>query len=62
VPNLVGKTLANARSAWKAAGFTGSITSTNGQQGNLKVETQNRTPGACMPATTTITVTVSAKP
>jgi hypothetical protein len=59
VPNLIGKTLAAARSAWKAAGFTGALTSTNGKKGQLIVQTQNRTPGACMPASTTITVTVS---
>jgi hypothetical protein len=60
VPDLVGKTLANARSTWKAAGFTGPLVS-NSQQGNLKVLTQDRTPGACLPATTTITVTVPKK-
>jgi hypothetical protein len=58
VPNLVGQTVANARSAWKAAGFTGAFTPANGQN-KMIVQTQNRTPGACMPPTTTITVTVA---
>jgi hypothetical protein len=50
--------VASARSAWKGAGFTGSFTPANGQN-KMVVQTQNRTPGSCMPPTSTITVTVS---
>jgi hypothetical protein len=49
--------VAAARSAWTGAGFTGSF-SPNGQN-KLIVATQNRTPGACLPPTTTITVTTA---
>jgi outer membrane biosynthesis protein TonB len=57
VPDLVGKKVSAARSTWTGAGFTGSF-SPNGQN-NLTVATQNRTPGACLPPTTTITVTTA---
>lgn len=56
VPNLVGSTVANARSAWTAAGFTGSFTPSSGQTSKIVV-TQSQTPGACLPASTTMTVT-----
>jgi Flp pilus assembly protein TadG len=58
VPDLAnppGETVAQARNEWTAAGFTGAF-SPNGQ--NSKIVTgQNRTPGACLPLATSVTVT-----
>lgn len=59
VPNFVTvppTTVSAARSAWTAAGFTGSFTPANGQN-NKDVTSQNRPAGQCLPASTTITVT-----
>lgn len=58
VPNMVGMTVANARTAWTGAGFTGSFSPTNGQN-NKTVNTQSQTAGACLPVTTTVSVTYS---
>jgi hypothetical protein len=56
VPDLIGLTVATARSAWTAAGFTGAFSPALGQ--NMKiVVSQSATPGDCLPATTTISVT-----
>ncbi len=49
-------TLANARSAWKSAGFTGSFTPGAGQN-NKVVTGQDQTPGSCLPPTTKVVVT-----
>ena len=56
VPDLVGLTVGNARSAWAAAGFTGAFSPANGQTNRI-VATQNRTPGACLPPGTSVSVT-----
>jgi beta-lactam-binding protein with PASTA domain len=56
VPSLVGATVANARAAWTAAGFTGSFNPTHGVATKI-VKTQDRAAGACMPPTTSVTVT-----
>jgi beta-lactam-binding protein with PASTA domain len=58
VPDLVGLTVANARATWTAAGFTGAFGPAFGLNNKI-VETQNRSAGACLPATTTISVTYS---
>ncbi len=58
VPNLVGLTVASARAEWADAGFTGSFTPGAGQN-NKTVETQTQPPGACLPATISVTVTHS---
>jgi beta-lactam-binding protein with PASTA domain len=58
VPDLVGLTVANARAAWTAAGFTGAFSPAFGLN-NKVVESQDRTAGACVPATTTVSVTYS---
>jgi hypothetical protein len=55
VPDLVGRTVQNAKTAWTAAGFTGSFT-VEGK--GPKVQTQDPTSGQCLPATTNIVVTV----
>ena len=56
VPSLVGSTVANARSSWTAAGFTGSFTPATGQSSKIVV-TQSQAPGACLAASTAMTVT-----
>jgi hypothetical protein len=58
VPELRGLTVSAARAAWTRAGFTGAFVPGNGH-GNMIVLTQNRTAGACLPATSTIVVTYS---
>jgi hypothetical protein len=58
VPNLVGLTVANARAAWTAAGFSGSFSPAFGLT-NKVVQTQSETPGACMAAGTSMVVTYS---
>jgi len=55
--NPAPETVAQARSEWTAAGFTGAF-NPNGHTNNT-VTGQNQTPGACLPATTTVTVTYS---
>jgi beta-lactam-binding protein with PASTA domain len=61
VPDLLGLTVANARAAWTVAGFTGAFSPANGHD-NVNVLSQSRTIGACLPATSTITVTYSKSP
>jgi hypothetical protein len=56
VPILIGQTVSHARTAWTAAGFTGSFTPTFGQN-NKVVLTQSELPGLCLPASTSISVT-----
>lgn len=58
MPNLVGLTVANARVEWADAGFTGGFIPIVGLN-NKVVETQNQVVGACLPATTSVTVTHS---
>jgi hypothetical protein len=58
VPLLIGQTVANARTAWADAGFTGSFTPAVGQNNKL-VLTQSQVPGLCLPASTSIVVTHS---
>jgi hypothetical protein len=58
VPDLVGLAVAEARAAWTAAGFTGAFNPAFGLNNKL-VETQDQALGACLPATTTVTVTFS---
>jgi hypothetical protein len=58
VPSLKGKTVQGARTAWTAAGFTGSFTPAHGQDTKV-VQTQSQTAGACLPATTSIVVTAT---
>jgi beta-lactam-binding protein with PASTA domain len=58
VPSLKGKTVQDARTAWTAAGFTGSFTPAHGQDTKI-VKSQNPNPGACLPATTGIVVTAA---
>jgi hypothetical protein len=57
VPDVVGQTIAKARAAWTAAGFTGSFNAPKGPA-NRKVATQSQPAGACLPPGTSITVTV----
>jgi len=56
VPDLVGLTVESARSAWTAAGFTGSFSPSTGPP-KKHVLTQDQTPGSCMPPSTKIVVT-----
>jgi hypothetical protein len=56
VPKLEGLTVADARSAWAAAGFSGAITPGNGHDGKT-VLTQSAPAGACLPAATAVEVT-----
>lgn len=58
MPDLVGQTVAEARATWTAAGFTGAFSPAFGLNNKL-VDAQNQTPGACLPTTTTVTVTYS---
>jgi hypothetical protein len=55
---MVGMTVAKARNAWSGAGFTGAFTAPSGPAKQI-VATQSQTPGACLPADTTVAVTVS---
>jgi hypothetical protein len=60
VPDLMspaGETVGQARSEWASAGFTGAFIP-NGHNNDV-VASQNQTPGACLPASTTVTVTYS---
>lgn len=58
VPNLVGMTVSQARSAWADAGFTGVFTPTVGQNNKI-VESQSQAVGDCLPITVPISVTHS---
>jgi outer membrane biosynthesis protein TonB len=57
VPTLVDQTVQKARTAWAAAGFTGALQAPNGSPKKI-VKTQDQTPGACLPPSTTVVVTV----
>jgi Flp pilus assembly protein TadG/beta-lactam-binding protein with PASTA domain len=61
VPNLVGLTVANARTAWSGAGFTGSFSPPTGFNDPDTVTGQTTNPatvvGACANPSTTVTVT-----
>ena len=60
VPNLVGMTVGQARSAWTAAGFTGSFTPANGQTNKTvtnQVTNPASAPGQCIAPTASVTVT-----
>jgi hypothetical protein len=56
VPDLVGLTVSDARTAWAAAGFTGAFIPLAGHD-NKTVQTQSETAGDCLPTTTGISVT-----
>jgi hypothetical protein len=55
VPEMVGNTVAAARNAWKAAGFSGAFMPIHGHD-TMIVQKQDQTAGACLPATTAIVV------
>ena len=60
VPNLVGMTVGEARSAWAAAGFTGSFTPANGQTNKTvtnQVTNPASAPGQCIAPAASVTVT-----
>lgn len=62
VPNLVGLKVSAARSAWTAAGFTGSFSPSNGQNNKTvtnQVTNPSSAPGQCIAATASVTVTYS---
>lgn len=61
VPNLVGSTVAAARTAWTAAGFTGSFAPAKGHDAWI-VQTQSQGAGGCLPVATAITVTAARTP
>ena len=56
VPDLVGRTVSNARAVWTAFGFTGSFSPAAGLN-KKTVRTQSEAAGGCRPSTTTIVVT-----
>ena len=60
VPNLLGMTVATARSTWTGAGFTGTFTPSAGSSDPDQVTGQSAVSGTCQPPTTTMTVTHSA--
>jgi hypothetical protein len=65
VPNMVGLTVANARTSWTGAGFTGSFSPATGQDTETvasQVTSPSSTPGSCLVATATVTVTTSGPP
>lgn len=65
VPNLVGLTVAQARTTWTGAGFTGSFTPASGSDSNIvSAQTTNPTSAAgdCEAPTTQVTVTHAAPP
>jgi len=59
VPNMVGMTVAAARTAWKAAGFSGQFSPIGHAQDAQTVTGQSQVPGACLPKTTKVVVTSS---
>ena len=59
VPSLIGLDKAAAQAAWAAAGFTGTLTTWSGGGQAL---TQSRPAFACVPATSTMTVTRTQTP
>jgi beta-lactam-binding protein with PASTA domain len=56
VPDLVGMSVSDARTAWRAAGFTGPFSPAFGQN-NKTVLTQSQASGACLAPAATISVT-----
>jgi hypothetical protein len=60
VPDLVGSTVAAARIAWTAAGFTGAL-SPLGHNASI-VTKQNQPVGACLAPSTTVTVEYAKAP
>jgi hypothetical protein len=58
VPQLVGMTVAKARTAWSTAGFTGAFTADKGPANRI-VATQSQPAGACLPPDTAISVTAT---
>lgn len=60
VPNLVGMTVGDARTAWTSAGFTGAFNPSNGQN-NKTVKTQTTSPasvpGDCLAPSASVSVT-----
>ena len=61
VPNLIGLTKGAAQTAWTAAGFSGTLTTWNGQN-NAMVVTQSRPAFGCIAGSSTMTVSNSATP
>jgi beta-lactam-binding protein with PASTA domain len=55
VPNLVGEKLDDARTMWRAAGFTGALTG-GGTNENKKVLDQSQAAGTSIPCSSGITV------
>jgi beta-lactam-binding protein with PASTA domain len=63
VPNLVGLTVAEARTAWTNAGFTGSFTPLTGSDADTvltQTTSPSSTPGGCLVYTATVSVTHKA--
>jgi hypothetical protein len=60
VPELVGSTVAAARTAWAAAGFTGTFNPAG--HNTAIVQKQNQTAGACLGASSTVTVEYAKAP
>jgi len=56
---MIGMTVAAARNAWKAAGFSGQFSPIGHTQDAQIVAGQNQPVGACMPKTTKVVVTAS---
>lgn len=61
VPNLVQRTVGDARAAWAAAGFTGAFSPANGQT-KMIVQSQSRSAGVCRAPSTSISVTYTRPP
>ncbi|MCV0377545.1 TadE/TadG family type IV pilus assembly protein [Microbacterium sp.] len=65
VPNLVGLTVAQARSTWTGTGFTGSFSPASGSDTNIvsdQTTVPSATPGDCEDPSTTVSVTHAAPP
>lgn len=58
VPNMIGLTVAGARTTWTSAGFTGTFTPATGNDADT-VTGQNPSPNLCRPAATNLIVTYS---
>lgn len=61
VPNLVGQTKTSAQAAWTAAGFSGSLTTWNGQNSSTVVA-QSRPAFGCISGNSTMTVSKVTTP
>ena len=59
VPNLVGRTVSQARGDWTTAGFTGTFNPSSGSDSEV-VDTQSLTAGTCEPDSASISVTYGA--